>query len=345
LVALLRKCISPNASIIKFIVLLIVAIVAVILPLLLQNPYYIQIIIMVVVNVMLAMGLVMLLSSGLVTLGCAAFWAVGAYASTILVMKVGLNFWYTLFLSGIIAGVIALGTGVVIVRLSKLAFTFVTIMIGTIVYLVVGRIEFFGGWGGIVGIPKPDPISLPFDVIVNFTARTSCYYLIIFLLLVNILVFYALYNSRIGRAWKAIKLNPQLAETLGINTNRYALAAYIIPAVFAGIAGSFYAHTFNVVEPDSFGFWKSIYIQVYAILGGVNFYILGPVIGSMFLTLLPEIFRVAHEIEPLITGCILLIVVIFLPGGLLSLPQYIHGSTGLEGKQNVFLRILRRKKR
>ena len=340
---MLRKYINRSGSIIKSVVLLIVAMVALILPRLLPNPYYLQIIIMVAVNIMLTVGLTMLLSSGLVTLGCAAFWAIGAYASTMLTMKVGLNFWYALVLSGILAGIIALATGIVIVRLSKIAFTFVTIMIGIIVYLVVGRIDFFGGWGGIVGIPKPDPISLPFNVVVNFSSRISSYYLIIFLLFVNILVFYALYNSRIGRAWKAIKLNPQLAESLGINTNRYALAAYIIAGIFAGIAGSFYAHTFNVVEPGTFGFWKSIYVQVYAILGGVNFYILGPVIGSIFLTLLPEILRLAHEIEPLITGCLLLIVVIFLPGGLLSLPHYIYGSASLKRNRDVFLRIFRRR--
>ncbi len=326
----------------KMIALLLAVLgIAIILPLIFPNPYYIQIGIMMGINAILAMGLVMLLSTGLVTLGSAAYWAVGAYTSTLLVMKTGLNFWLALLLSGFMAGVIGLGVGAVIVRLSKVAFTFVTIIIGIIITLVVGRVEFFGGWGGIVSIPKPDPIPLPFNITIDFTTRIPYYYFTLFLLLLTILVSFALYNSRIGRAWKAVKLNLQLAETLGINSYLYALLAFVISAFFAGLAGSFYAHTFKTIEPETFGFWRSVHIQVYAILGGVDFYILGPIVGSIVLTVLPELFRMTKEIEPIITAVILLIIVIFLPGGLLSLPKMIRNSRGLRAKDNPLLALFR----
>jgi branched-chain amino acid transport system permease protein len=344
LAGLLKKSISGNMQLKKIAFLLTALGIAILLPLIFQNPYYIQIGIMIGVNAILAMGLVMLLSTGLVTLGSAAYWAVGAYASTLLVMKMGFNFWLALLVSGSIAGMIGLGIGAVIIRLSKVAFTFVTIIIGIIVTLVVGRVEFFGGWGGIVSIPKPDPIPLPFNITIDFTTRISYYYFMLFLLLLTVLVFFALYNSRIGRAWKAIKLNLQLAETLGINSYLYALLAFVISSIFAGLAGSFYAHTFHTIEPETFGFWRSIYIQVYAILGGVDFYIFGPIVGSIVLTFLPEVFRITKEIEPIITAVILLIIVIFLPGGLLSLPTIIQNSRGLRGKENLLLALFRRNK-
>ena len=344
MVLLLKRSISNNMPVKKLVPLLSALVTAVILPLIFQNPYYIQIGIMIGVNAILAMGLVMLLSTGLVTLGSAAYWAVGAYASTLLVMKMGLNFWLALLVSGFIAGIIGLGVGAVIIRLSKVAFTFVTIIIGIIITLVVGRVDFFGGWGGIVSIPKPDPIPLPFSITIDFTKRISYYYLMLFLLLLTILVSFALYKSRIGRTWKAIKLNLQLAETLGINSYLYALLAFVISAVFAGLAGSFYAHTFKTIEPETFGFWRSIYIQVYAILGGVDFYISGPIVGSIILTVLPELFRMAKEIEPIITAIILLIIVIFLPGGLLSLPEVIRNSRGLGAKENLLPALFRRNK-
>ncbi len=329
----------------KKIALLVTALgIAVIFPFIFKNPYYIQIGIMIGVNAILAMGLVMLLSTGLVTLGSAAYWAVGAYASTLLVMKMGLNFWLALPVSGLIAGMIGLGVGAVIIRLSKVAFTFVTIIIGIIVTLVVGRVEFFGGWGGIVSIPKPDPIPLPFNITIDFTTRTSYYYFMLFLLLLTMFVFLALYHSRIGRAWKAIKLNLQLAETLGVNSYLYALLAFVISSVFAGWAGSFYAHTFHTIEPETFGFWRSVYIQVYAILGGVDFYILGPIVGSIVLTVLPELFRMTKEIEPIITAVILLVIVIFLPGGLLSLPEMIRSSRGQTREESPLLGLLRKDK-
>ena len=132
---------------------------------------------------------------------------------------------------------------------------------------------------------------------------------------------YGLYSSRIGKAWRAIKLNPHLAETLGIDLFRYRLLAFVIASGIAGIAGSFYAHYFRSLEPGMFSVFKSIYIQIYSILGGLNFYILGPILGSLIMTLLPEFLRVSKEIEPILTGAVLIGLVIFLPGGILSLPE------------------------
>jgi len=287
------------------------------------------------------MGFVMLHSTGLVTLGAAAFWATGAYASTMLVIKAGLSVWISILLGGIITAIIATGIGAVTVRLSKVAFVFLTIVVGAIVVLIVGRIDYFGGWGGIVRIPRPNPITLPV-ITIDFSTKAQYYYFILVILILNIVVFYALYNSRIGRTWRAIKLNLRLAKTLGINSFRYSLLAFVVAAIFASFAGSFYAHYMHTIEPDTFGFHKSVYIQVYGILGGMEYYIMGPVVGAIIMTILPEILRVTKEIEPIITGAILVIVVILLPGGFLSLPQIVRASTSVL-KDNMLLTLLRNK--
>ena len=156
---------------------------------------------------------------------------------------------------------------------------------------------------------------------IRFATKTSSYYLILSLLVVTAVAILALYTSRVGRSWRAIKLNPHLAETIGIDLYRYRLLAFIISSVVAGTAGNFYAHYFGSLEPDMFSVFKSIYIQIYSILGGLNYYLLGPVLGSWIMTFLPEFLRISKEIEPILTGGVLIGLVIFLPGGILSLPE------------------------
>jgi len=286
------------------------------LPLIIKSPYQIHLLIMTGINVMLAISFSILFSAGLITMGPAGFWAIGAYSSALLVMKAGLSFWLSLPLAGISAGLVALIVGLVIVRNPGVAFIVQTMVINMIIVQILGQLEFLGGWAGILGIPNPNSIGP-----IRFVSKTSYYYLILFLLLVTTAGIYGAYSSRVGRAWRAIKLTPHLAETLGIDLYRYRLLAFVISSCVAGIAGSFYAHYFRSLEPGMFSVFKSIYVQIYSILGGLNFYLIGPVLGSLIMTFVPEFLRVSKEIEPIMTGGILIALVIFLPGGILSLPE------------------------
>ena len=295
---------------------IILGIIILLLPLLLKSPYQMHLIIMLCINIVLGMSFAMLFSTGLITIGAAAFWAIGAYASAVLVMNLNQSFWLALPLASIITGMIAFMLGSIIVRAPGVAFVVQTMVINMIVVQALGQMEFLGGWGGILDIPRPNPIGS-----IKFVSKTHYYYLILFLLLLTVVVFYALYSSRIGRAWRSIRLNPRLAQTLGINLFRYRLLAFIIASMSAGLVGSFYAHYFGTIEPNTFSVFKSIYIQIYGILGGLNFYLMGPTIGALMMTLVPEFLRVGKEIEPILTGGILILLVIFLPGGILSLPE------------------------
>jgi branched-chain amino acid transport system permease protein len=260
-----------------------------------------HIVIMILINIVLGMVFSTLYSVGRISLGIGAFYAIGAYASALLTTKLGLSFWLALPLATIITGIISLGLGSIFLKSSGFGFGAVTLFFSLAVVKVMGQIQFLGGWTGILGIPVPD--------------------LILFLFLLIVLSFHALYTSRIGRTWKAIKLSPHLAETLGINLYSNRLLAFVIASTVSGVVGSFYAHYNGVIEPTAFGGFFSINIQLYSVLGGLDFYILGPAAGAIIVTFIPEFFRIAREFEPIITGVILVAVILFFPGGILGILQ------------------------
>jgi len=297
----------------KLIAIGITAIVLIALPLFIESDYIKHLLIMSCLGAILAMTFSVLYSAGLITLGAAAFYAIGAYTSTVLVMNFGLSFWLAVPLVILIAAVLAFGFGAVFVRNAGVAFVIITLIFVQVVIIAAGQIEFLGGWGGIMGISRPAAIGP-----VQFTSKTAFYYLMLGVLLLVVLAFNALYSSRIGRVWRAIKLSPHLAGTLGINLYRYRLLAFIVGSTVAALAGCFYAHYSQNITPGAFGGWLSIYVQLYAVVGGLEYYILGPIIGAVVMTFVPEYLRVVKEIEPIITGVLLLIIILFFPGGILG---------------------------
>ena len=325
----------------KWIAIAIILVVLVALPLCIENNYIKHLLIMACVGAILGMTFSMLYSAGLITLGAAAFYAVGAYSSTVLVMNAGLSFWAAIPLTIIIAAVLALGFGAVFVRNAGVAFVIITLIFVQVVVLAAAQVDFLGGWGGIIGIPRPDPIGS-----VNFATKTDYYYLILAMLLLTVVVFNALYSSRIGRAWRAIKLSPNLAGTLGINPYRYRLLAFVVGSTTAALAGCFYAHYSQSITPGAFGGWLSIYVQLYAVLGGLEFYILGPAVGALVMTFVPEYLRIVKEWEPIITGALLLVVILFFPGGILGTikgPQGLHMSNLQSLFKSLMARMTRNK--
>lgn len=299
----------------------VIAVLLILLPLLVKSPYYMHIIIMTLIGIVLGMTFSMIYSVGRISLGAGAFYAIGAYASTLLAMKLGLSFWLALPLATIIAGLSALGLGLVVLKGSGMSFAVISLLFALSIVQVTGQVELFGGWGGFWGIPVPDPIPVPFHTPIEFVSKTPYYYLILSLFLLIVLSFHALYTSRIGRTWRAIKLSPHLAETLGINLYWYRLLAFVIASTAAGVVGSFFAHYNGVIEPAAFGGFFSIYIQLYPVLGGLEFYILGPAVGAAIMTFVPEFLRIASEFEPIITGVLLLAIILFFPGGILGTLQ------------------------
>jgi branched-chain amino acid transport system permease protein len=306
----------------KFIGLFILLVIIIALPFWVESPYYIHLLIMVGMNSVLAMTFILMLRTGLLSLAIAAFWGVGAYALPLLVMKLDLSVWLALPASAAITGIVALLLGIVLLRNAGFAFVMLTALLGMVTVLVFGTFDVFGGYVGIVNIPPPESILLPFLSPIEFTSKTPYYYLMLFLFILVVVVFSAFYTTWSGRAWRAIDLSPHLAETLGINLFKYRLLAFVVASASAGLMGGFYTCYFGAVVPGTFDMFKTFYIHIYAILGGIGFAFLGPVAGALIMTIVPEILRITKEVEPIYTGLLLILLIMFLPNGLLSLLKH-----------------------
>jgi branched-chain amino acid transport system permease protein len=275
--------------------------------------------IMVGMNSVLAMAFVMLLRAGLISLGVAAFWGVGAYASALLVTRLGLSVWLALPASVAVTAIVAFLLGIILIRSGGFGFIMLSAIVGMVTVLVFGTFDVFGGHVGLLNLPPPEPVQVPFLGTIDFVSKGPYYYLMLCLLIVVVVVFSAFYAAWTGRGWRAIDLSPLLAKSLGIDIFRYRLLAFVVSSAAAGLMGWFYVSYFGSVIPDTFDMFKTFNIQIYAILGGLASAFLGPVIGTFIMTAIPEFLRIAKEIEPVYTGCLLIALVLFFPDGLMGL--------------------------
>jgi len=286
-----------------------------------QDPYILSILITTGIWTTSVWGVRVIMSTGQLTLGHAAYMAVGAYASTLLTMKVGLSFWLAFPLAGLISSLVALLIGYPTLRIKGVYFAIITFAFAEIVrLLIVHWPSLLGGYGGIPDVPPPSPIFT-----ISFKSRIPYYYLILAVCLFTYWVMVRIDKSRIGRIFSSIHESDTLAEAIGINIMRYKVTAFCIGCFFAGLSGSFYAHYFNFTSPEFFTIWQSVYCLLFVIVGGVGS-VWGPLLGSFFMTLIPELLRVTRELEPVIYAVILIVIMFLLPGGLVTLPSRLRGK-------------------
>jgi len=300
---------------------LIVLIVLLTLPVATRDPYFLNLFITVGIWTTSVWGVRLIMSTGQLTLGHAAYMAVGAYASTLLTMKAGLSFWLAFPLAGMISSLIALLIGYPILRIKGVYFSIITFAFAEIIRLIIVHWpDVLGGYGGIPNIPPPQPIFS-----IRFTSRVPFYYLILAISLATYLFMVRIEKSRLGRIFSSIHESDTLAESIGINVMKYKMIAFCLGCFFAGLSGSFYAHYFNFTSPEFFTIWQSIYCLIFVIVGGVGS-VFGPFLGSLFMTLVPEFLRVAKEYEPVVYAIILILIMFLLPGGLVTLPDRLRGK-------------------
>jgi branched-chain amino acid transport system permease protein len=298
-------------------------------PLFVKSPYYLDLLIVTIINAVLAMTFIMMLRTGLISLAIAAFWGIGSYASAVLVMHAHISFWLSLPLSTLITAIFAFVLGYALIRNAGFTFVILTTVIGMLFVVAVGNIPALNGYNGIPNIPPPDTINIPFLPPLVFNSKVAFFYLALFLFAIIILVINAFYSAWTGRAWNAIGLNPRLAQSMGINVFRYRLLSFIVASAIAGAIGSFYAHYQAFIIPTTYSlFPKAIYVIMYAILGGVEYAILGPLVGAALMTFFPELVRMTQEISIIFNGALVVLLIIFLPKGLLSLLRYRSNIAG-----------------
>lgn len=252
------------------------------------------------VNAILALSMYVVLALGQLSMGQAAFMGVGAYSGALLTLHVGLPFPLVLAAAALAPALVAVVIAIPTMRLSGVYLAIATIGLGQVLRIVYLNTPALGGALGINGIPEK-----------------SNFWIIYGLLAVFVIALQLAVRSKIGRAFEAIREDEDAARVMGIDVARYKLVTLVISAALAGIAGALNAHYSYFIGPNEYGFEQAVSILSYAVLGGISTPI-GPVLGAFVLTALPEVLRPFHDFRLVFNGLIIVLVVIFLPRGLLG---------------------------
>jgi branched-chain amino acid transport system permease protein len=261
--------------------------------------------------IVLCLGLNIIVGyAGLLDLGFAAFFAVGAYSVGILTSKFGWNFWLAIPPALLLTVVVRVIIGAPTLRLRSDYLAIVTLGAGEMIRIIARNMkDLTGGASGLIGIQRPSIFGLELNQISHY------YYIFLILAILAVFASDRLENSRLGRAWKYVRDDEDAAEAMGIDRVAVKLSAYIIGALFAGLAGCFYAAKMTAISPETFQFMQSIMILVAVVLGGMG-KIAGMVVGALAMVLFPEIFREIGSMRMLVFGVILIVMMIFRPQGL-----------------------------
>ena len=268
-----------------------------------------------VVFVIATMGLNLTIGyAGQKSLGHAAFFGIGAYTVAIL-MKAGFSFWFGLPVAMLGCFAIGLALGFPALRVQTIYLAFATLGFNTAVWLVMRNEEWLtGGTFGINNIARPSVFGFA------LTSSLAYYYFVLVVALVLGALLWKLLNSPWGKAFTALRDNPIRAESLGVNIQAYTLLSFAIGAVYAGIAGALFASLVEFIEPAPFTVGASIMMYLMVVVGGAG-YFFGPLLGSAVGVLLPEWLRFAQGWYLLVFGSAVVMLMLWLPDGLLSIPD------------------------
>ena len=293
----------------------IIIVLALIFPFVVSH-YQINIMTTALIYVMLGLGLNIEVGlAGLLDLGYVAFYAVGAYSYALLNYHFGFGFWVMLPVGALLAAFFGIIVGFPVLRLRGDYLAIVTLGFAEIVRLVLENWnEFSFGPSGISNIPRPGFFGINLDV---EQSAIYMYYLLVALCIFTIIVVHRLKNSRIGRAWNALREDELACQAMGIDKTKTKLTAFALGATWAGMAGVLFAAKTTFINPASFTFMESAMILSIVVLGGMGSTI-GVIIAALALILLPEYLRVFSEYRMILFGAALIIMMIFRPQGILA---------------------------
>lgn len=300
------------------------------------NRYLVDIATTVLIYVMLGWGLNVVVGlAGLLDLGYVAFYAIGAYSYALLSIGFGLSFWVCLPLAGLFAAIFGILLGYPTLRLRGDYLAIVTLGFGEIIRLVLlNWTDLTGGPNGISSIPRPTFFGLPFTRATDTPTFSSVfglefsndhrviflYYLIFVLALLTNLLVLRLRRLPVGRAWEAMREDEIACKALGINVTNVKLSAFALGAMLGGIAGVFFSARQGFISPESFTFSESATVLAIVVLGGMGSQ-LGVVLAALVLVLLPELGRNFAEYRMLMFGAAMVLIMVWRPGGLMSVRQ------------------------
>jgi branched-chain amino acid transport system permease protein len=264
---------------------------------------------------LVCLGLSLLMGyAGQISLAQAAFFGIGAYSSAILTTKFGFNPWLAIPAGAVVSGTVAWLVGVPALRLKGHYLAMATLGFGVIVNIILAEeINWTGGPSGMSDIPALRIAGYKID------SETAWYYLVWGIVFLALIFCFHILHSRVGRALRAIHEEEKAAESMGVPTARYKVNVFVLSAVLAAIAGSLYAHYVTCVNPSSFNLMWSIRFMLMVMVGGMQS-LWGALVGTVLMTFVGnEWLQVFAEFEILVYGTILLLVALFVPGGIISL--------------------------
>jgi branched-chain amino acid transport system permease protein len=287
-------------------------------PLWVWNPYHLHTLIMAGIFAVLALSLNLLLGyTGQLSLGHAAFFGIGAYASALLSVKLDWSPWIGMLAATVLPGLAGWGIGRLALKLRGAYFVLLTISFAGVVSLVsVNWMDLTNGPLGIPGVPAL-AIALPGVPELSFRGKSAFYYLVLVAVVAAYVLCRRLIASRIGRALVALRENETLAESVGIDGTFYLVLAAMISAAMAGAAGGLYAHYTRFVSPEVFLFTYTVTMVIMVVAGGKGT-LAGPVVGAVIFTVLPEALRAlaSWQWQMLIYGVLLIAALVFMPRGI-----------------------------
>jgi branched-chain amino acid transport system permease protein len=296
-----------------------------------QNTYHIHLLVICLLYSVLAIALNFQLgSANIPNFATGATYGIGAYSAALLALNFGWSFWATLPVAALAATVFGFVIGLPSMRTRDAYLALVTIACGVIIHQLLNNFEWTGGAQGLIGIPAPSlfghnfaqPLTL-FGL--RLPAQTNFYYLSLALLLLAIVVAQRLHHSRIGLAWNALRADEVAARSVGINVVWYKVLAFAVDAFLAAFAGVVYAFYVGYIAPDNFTFLVSVTLMTMVIVGGMD-NVVGVIIGTFLLTLLPEKLRAFSDYRLLFYGIVVIAFLSIRPQGLF--PQRLRSYGG-----------------
>lgn len=289
---------------------------------------------MLMVDVILAVSFRLITTTGGWSLAHVPMMGAGAYTTALLSGKLGVPFWFSMPLAGLVSAAIGLAISYPLARTKGFAFFVASFAAGEALRLC--WIRFKVPFGGHQGLTVPIPELAPGVAWLDFSEAIPYYFLSLTITVICLYLMHRFDRSRIGDTLKAIQSHEDLARSVGMYSDAYKMLAFSVGSFFAGIAGVLLAHRLWAIEPHQFGFTSTLYLLVWVVFGGFHTFA-GPIIGVIVLSILGEVLRPLADWVPMVYGLIIILTLIFLPDGLESLPRRMQALTGKGAKLRVSL--------
>ncbi len=304
-------------------------------PLVTTDMYVLSLIIPGLIWSVACMGWVMIVRTGQFSMGQAAFMTIGGYASALLTTNLNMSVWLGFLFGGVFSAFSALLLGVAVLRLGGIYFAIVTLGFGEIVRVIAMNLT--SVTKGVYGIIPPSPEIQIGTFTVNFViSKVPYYYLSLFLVISAGLVFWRIDQCRLGRIFRSVSSNMVLSEHLGMHLMKYRVIAFTVAGFFTGVAGAIFSHHLFFIGPTLYVLPESIMILIMSTVGGIGSAVTGPIMGALLLSVSGDyLTSLVKGAKPLVFGLLVVVIVFFLPKGLVDLKRYIsQGFDYLRGKSS-----------